>query len=95
MIGTALRGSVPTSSASRCWPSGPVSSRVNRSLDGRASIAGTNDADGTAGLQHLVDLVTTGELEIPIAVTYPLADIRKAYQRVAEQRTHGKIVLIP
>ncbi|HEY4021318.1 MAG TPA: NADP-dependent oxidoreductase [Pseudonocardiaceae bacterium] len=64
-------------------------------LDGRANMAGTNDAGGTAGLQRLADLVVTGELEIPIAVTYPLTDVRKAYQQVAEQRTLGKIVLIP
>ncbi|HEX3786166.1 MAG TPA: NADP-dependent oxidoreductase [Pseudonocardiaceae bacterium] len=64
-------------------------------MDGRAGIAGTNDAGGTAGLQRLVDLVAAGELEIPVAVTYPLADVRKAYQRVAERRTRGKIVLLP
>jgi NADPH:quinone reductase-like Zn-dependent oxidoreductase len=64
-------------------------------LDGRASIAGTNDAGGAAGVQRLVDLVAAGELDIPIAATYPLTDVRKAYQQVAERRTHGKIVLIP
>lgn len=64
-------------------------------IDGRAGIAGTNDAGGAAGLQHLVDLVVSGELEIPIAATYPLADIRTAYRQVAERRTQGKIVLIP
>lgn len=64
-------------------------------IDGRASIAGTNAAGGAAGLQRLVDLVAAGELEIPIAATYPLTDVRKAYQRVAERRTNGKIVLVP
>lgn len=64
-------------------------------VDGRASIAGTNDAGGAAGLQRLVDLVAKGELEIPVAATYPLADVRAAYRRLAERRTHGKIVLTP
>ena len=64
-------------------------------MDGRASIAGTNDAGGATGLQRLVDLVAAGELEIPVAATYPLADVRKAYQQLAEKRTNGKIVLVP
>ncbi|WP_373864606.1 zinc-binding dehydrogenase [Nocardia vaccinii] len=64
-------------------------------IDGRASIAGTNDAGGATGLQRLVDLVAAGELEIPIAATYRLTDVRKAYQQVAERRTNGKIVLVP
>ena len=64
-------------------------------VDGRASIAGTNDAGGATGLQRLVDLVAAGELEIPVAATYPLADVRKAYQQLAEKRTNGKIVLVP
>ncbi|MFI5611520.1 NADP-dependent oxidoreductase [Amycolatopsis sp. NPDC051903] len=64
-------------------------------LGGRARIAGTNDAGGAAGLQRLVDLVAAGELEIPVAGTYPLGDVRTAYRHGAEQRTRGKIVLIP
>jgi NADPH:quinone reductase-like Zn-dependent oxidoreductase len=64
-------------------------------VDGRASIAGTNDGGGAAGLQRLVDLVVAGELDIPIGATYPLTDVRRAYQQVAERRTRGKIVLMP
>lgn len=64
-------------------------------IDHRASIAGTNDAGGVTGLQRLVDLVADGALEIPIAARYPLAEVRDAYRRLAERRTHGKIVLIP
>jgi NADPH:quinone reductase-like Zn-dependent oxidoreductase len=79
---------------------GVSSKRVNTvvdfqaAIDGRATIAGTNDAGGAAGLQRLVDLVARGELDIPIAATYPLAQVRQAYRQVAG-RTHGKIVLIP
>ncbi|WP_020496549.1 NADP-dependent oxidoreductase [Sciscionella marina] len=64
-------------------------------IDGRAGIVGTNDAGGATGLQRLVDLVAAGELDVPVAGTYSLADVREAYRRVAEQRTGGKIVLIP
>ncbi len=80
---------------------GVPAQRINTVVDfqaamtGRAGIAGTNDAGGAAGLQHLVDLVAAGELEIPIADAYPLTDVRKAYQQLAERRTHGKIVLLP
>lgn len=63
--------------------------------DGRAHIAGTNDAGGAAGLQRLVDLVVDGDLEIPIAATYPLEKVRDAYRRLADRHTHGRIVLIP
>ncbi|MBB4684689.1 NADP-dependent oxidoreductase [Amycolatopsis jiangsuensis] len=64
-------------------------------LDGRAGIAGTNDAGGAAGLQRLTDLVAAGELDIPVAATYPLTDVREACRRLAERRTRGKIVLLP
>ncbi len=80
---------------------GVPSQRINTvvdfeaAIDGRAGIVGTNDAGGAVGLQRLVDLVAAGELEIPIAATYPLADVRKAYEQLAERRTHGKIVLLP
>lgn len=75
--------------------------RINTVVDfeaaihGRASIAGTNDAGGATGLHHLVDLVAAGELEIPVAATYPLADVRQAYQQLNRERTLGKIVLLP
>ncbi|MFI1919569.1 zinc-binding dehydrogenase [Nocardia sp. NPDC020380] len=64
-------------------------------IDGRAGIAGTNDAGGADGLRRLVDLVAAGELEIPVAATYPLDDVRKAYRQLAARRTHGRIVLLP
>jgi NADPH:quinone reductase-like Zn-dependent oxidoreductase len=46
-------------------------------------------------LAELVGLVASGELEIPIARTYPLARVREAYDELAERHTHGKIVLTP
>ncbi|HEY4454248.1 MAG TPA: NADP-dependent oxidoreductase [Pseudonocardiaceae bacterium] len=64
-------------------------------IDGRAGIVGTNDAGGATGLQRLVDLAAAGELDIPVAATYPLAEVRAAYRRVAERQTRGKVVLVP
>jgi NADPH:quinone reductase-like Zn-dependent oxidoreductase len=40
-------------------------------------------------------LVAAGELEVPIAATYPLDQVREAYTELAERHTRGKIVLVP
>ncbi len=45
-------------------------------------------------LAELVGLVADGNLEIPIAATYPLDDVREAYDTLAGRHTHGKIVLV-
>jgi len=36
-----------------------------------------------------------GRIDLPIAKTYPLAQVREAFAELAERHTHGKIVLIP
>jgi NADPH:quinone reductase-like Zn-dependent oxidoreductase len=46
-------------------------------------------------LAELVALVADGRLEIPIARTYPLAQVRDAFEELAARHTHGKIVLLP
>lgn len=46
-------------------------------------------------LAELADLIDQGELEIPIARTYPLAEVRDAYRELERRHTLGKIVLIP
>lgn len=46
-----------------------------------------------AMLAELAEMIARGELTIPIAATYPLEDVRAAYDRVAERHTRGKIVL--
>jgi NADPH:quinone reductase-like Zn-dependent oxidoreductase len=58
-------------------------------------------AQGTASvasgevLREIASLVADGALEIPIARTYPLGDVREAYDDLARRKTRGKIVLIP
>jgi NADPH:quinone reductase-like Zn-dependent oxidoreductase len=58
-------------------------------------------ADGSAAgasaeiLAELARLVADGELEVPIAATYPLDRVQDAYRELAAGHTHGKIVLIP
>jgi NADPH:quinone reductase-like Zn-dependent oxidoreductase len=48
-----------------------------------------------AVLAELATLIAAGELEVPIAATYPLAQVREAYARLATGHIHGKIVLLP
>ena len=46
-------------------------------------------------LTELAGLVDKGVLEVPIARTYPLAEVRAAYRELERRHTRGKIVLIP
>ena len=43
----------------------------------------------------LAGLVAGGSLEIPIARTYPLEQVRDAFRELAARHSHGKIVLLP
>jgi NADPH:quinone reductase-like Zn-dependent oxidoreductase len=47
-----------------------------------------------ATLEELAQLVAAGELEVPIAATYPLDQVREAYARLATGHVRGKIVLL-
>jgi NADPH:quinone reductase-like Zn-dependent oxidoreductase len=57
------------------------------------------DGSGTAAsalvLAELADLIERGRLEVPIARSYPLADVRDAYRELERRHTRGKIVLLP
>jgi NADPH:quinone reductase-like Zn-dependent oxidoreductase len=46
-------------------------------------------------LGELAGLIAAGELEVPIAATYPLDQVREAYTRLGAGHILGKIVLIP
>ena len=46
-------------------------------------------------LAELAALIADGELEIPVAASFPLAEVRDAYRRLAEGHVQGKIVLLP
>jgi NADPH:quinone reductase-like Zn-dependent oxidoreductase len=46
-------------------------------------------------LAELAALIAGGELEVPIAGTYPLDRVRDAYRRLETGHLRGKIVLIP
>ena len=48
-----------------------------------------------AVLAELAGLVAAGKLEVPIAATFPLSQVRDAYTELERGHTRGKIVLIP
>jgi NADPH:quinone reductase-like Zn-dependent oxidoreductase len=55
-----------------------------------------NGAGGNAAVMaELAGLIANGELEIPIAATFPLDQVREAYRELEEGHTLGKIVLHP
>ena len=46
-------------------------------------------------LTELAGLLAKGELELPVAATYPLERVQDAYQELERRHTRGKIVLVP
>jgi NADPH:quinone reductase-like Zn-dependent oxidoreductase len=56
---------------------------------------GRSAADTPAVMSELVSLITAGELELPIAGSFPLDQVRAAYALLENSRPPGKIVLIP
>jgi NADPH2:quinone reductase len=56
---------------------------------------GSGDASTTEVLAEMAELVASGQIEIPIAATYPLEQVRDAFAELEARHTHGKIVLIP
>jgi NADPH:quinone reductase-like Zn-dependent oxidoreductase len=53
-----------------------------------------NGAGASAGvLAELAGLIADGELDFPVAATFPLDQVRAAYTELASGHVHGKIVL--
>jgi NADPH:quinone reductase-like Zn-dependent oxidoreductase len=61
----------------------------------RVKTEGTAAAASAEVLAELAGLIERGELEVPIARTYPLDQVRDAYRELERRHTRGKIVLIP
>jgi NADPH:quinone reductase-like Zn-dependent oxidoreductase len=74
--------------------------RIDTIADFRAGMEYGVKLDGNAVgssaavLAELAGLIERGELEIPIARTYPLERVRDAFRELEQRHTHGKIVLI-
>jgi NADPH:quinone reductase-like Zn-dependent oxidoreductase len=46
-------------------------------------------------LAELAALIASGRLEVPIAATFPLAQVRAAFSLLEQGHIRGKIVLLP
>jgi NADPH:quinone reductase-like Zn-dependent oxidoreductase len=57
--------------------------------------AGNAEGASAAVIAELAGLVASGELELPIAGEYPLAEVRAAFRELEERHTRGKLVLRP
>lgn len=80
---------------------GVAPERVDTIIDwGAAEKYGVKTEGNAAGssaevMAELAGLIDRGELEVPIAATYPLEDVREAYRELEQRHTRGKIVLVP
>lgn len=63
----------------------------------KVGVKGDGNAAGSSAavLAELADLIAAGHLDLPIARTYPLDDVREAFADLERRHTRGKIVLIP
>jgi NADPH:quinone reductase-like Zn-dependent oxidoreductase len=60
-----------------------------------AKMEGSSDATSPEILGEMAELVAAGKIEVPIAATYPLDEVREAFEQFEDRHTLGKIVLIP
>ncbi len=80
---------------------GVAPARINTIIDYEAverlgvHAQGTHAMASANVLAELAGLVADGSLEIPIARTFALDQVRDAYRELAERHSHGKIVLLP
>jgi NADPH:quinone reductase len=56
---------------------------------------GSGDASSQDVMREMAQLVASGQIEIPIAATYRLDDVRDAFAVLEQRHTRGKIVLLP
>ncbi|MFD0764612.1 NADP-dependent oxidoreductase [Mucilaginibacter lutimaris] len=75
--------------------------RINTVIDFEAAkrfgtkTEGLSSASTAGVLTELAKMMAAGKLEIPVARTYPLTEVKAAYNELEKRHTHGKIVLIP
>jgi NADPH:quinone reductase-like Zn-dependent oxidoreductase len=76
-------------------------SRVDTIVDFGAVEQHGVKAEGSAAgasasvLGELAELIAAGRLEVPVAATFPLTEVRDAYRQLEQGHVRGKIVLIP
>ena len=75
-------------------------SRVNTIIDfaAAARMGAKTEGSASAGIEELstlADLIDQGALDLPIAKSYQLADVRDAFRDLERGHTRGKIILVP
>ena len=60
-----------------------------------AKAEGSSDGTSPEILAEMAELVAAGRIEMPIAATYPLDEVREAFEQLEDRHTLGKIVLLP
>jgi NADPH:quinone reductase-like Zn-dependent oxidoreductase len=70
---------------------------INFEAVGKYGVKAEGNAEGASAsvLAELAQMISRGELEIPIARVYPLTEVREAYRELEQRHTLGKIVLVP
>jgi NADPH:quinone reductase len=56
---------------------------------------GSGDASTAEVLAEMAGLVADATITVPIAGTYPLDEVRRAYTELEKRHANGKIVLTP
>ena len=67
-----------------------AAARLGTKAEGLATVE-----DPAAVLTELAALVAADDLTVPVASTYPLDEVRRAYAELERRHTRGKIVLLP
>jgi NADPH:quinone reductase-like Zn-dependent oxidoreductase len=60
-----------------------------------AKAEGSSAALNASVLAELATLIASGDLEVPIAATFPLNQVRAAFSLLGQGHIRGKIVLLP
>ena len=74
-----------------------INTIINYEAVTKYGVKAEGNAQGASAsvLADLAQRIDQGELEIPIARVYPLAEVREAYRELEQRHTNGKIVLVP
>jgi len=80
---------------------GVAPTRINTIIDFAAAAehgvltVGMSAGSSAGVLSEVAGLVAAGEVDLPIAATFSLEDVRAAYSQLERRHTRGKIVLSP
>ncbi len=101
--GRSTPSSTPSAAGTSRWPSGWASPPTASTPSSTGRLPPSTGPRPTGArrrptaevLGELAGLIAEGRLEIPIAKTYPLTEVRDAFTELEQRHTLGKIVLEP